>query len=489
MATATMSGCRSATCRTPGTCVRLRSRVLQQRRGAGRPDHPRDGAPGSAVRDARRHRARLEARPRGRVPASRSTWATACGAWTSRSSSSTHAGCWDPTRRTSTATRSTRTTSASWPTPAARRPSRPSWRCTWATATWRRAGCWRTASGPSISHRRRHLHRWRHVQRDARVPRGRARDGQPACARRAAGARPAAADDDRRAGVRDAPGRPGRGLEDRIGSLTPGKEADLILIDTDGWAQAHEQPRGAAVMAAHPATSTRCGSRAGGSRRTAGCSGSTWQPSDGWWTPRATTCSGRRARTSAATGCRARTRRRPRTDRPARSARHDPHHRPASRGRQRQRLGPFGAGSTATSWASSWCSATATRAARGSTRTRTSTGCTCGSGCSAAARTSSSSSSTTSRRPRPTTARINDTGQDAPVLPGPGHRGGLRGAVASAAWPSTARPSTSTPGPWPAAPSPTSTTPMASCSRSSRTADEPVSRSRTPQRRCIALAG
>ena len=43
------------------------------------------------------------------------------------------------------------------------------------------------------------------------------------------------------------------GLEDRVGSLTPGKEADIILIDTDRLGlQPLNNPRGAAVMAAHP---------------------------------------------------------------------------------------------------------------------------------------------------------------------------------------------------------------------------------------------
>jgi 5-methylthioadenosine/S-adenosylhomocysteine deaminase len=43
------------------------------------------------------------------------------------------------------------------------------------------------------------------------------------------------------------------GLEDRIGTLTPGKEADIILIDTQRLGlQPMNNPRGAAVMAAHP---------------------------------------------------------------------------------------------------------------------------------------------------------------------------------------------------------------------------------------------
>jgi cytosine/adenosine deaminase-related metal-dependent hydrolase len=43
------------------------------------------------------------------------------------------------------------------------------------------------------------------------------------------------------------------GLEDRIGSLTPGKEADLILIDTRSLnLMPMNSPRGGVVMSAHP---------------------------------------------------------------------------------------------------------------------------------------------------------------------------------------------------------------------------------------------
>ena len=43
------------------------------------------------------------------------------------------------------------------------------------------------------------------------------------------------------------------GLEDRIGSLTPGKEADVILIDTNSLnLMPMNNPRGGVVMSAHP---------------------------------------------------------------------------------------------------------------------------------------------------------------------------------------------------------------------------------------------
>jgi cytosine/adenosine deaminase-related metal-dependent hydrolase len=43
------------------------------------------------------------------------------------------------------------------------------------------------------------------------------------------------------------------GLGDKVGSLTPGKEADVILVDTDRLGlQPMNNPRGATVMAAHP---------------------------------------------------------------------------------------------------------------------------------------------------------------------------------------------------------------------------------------------